>query len=89
MSFPAASPGALHQETPGLQFKCKFSCMDKDLLTALRQHRFTKTNLLRRTLNIPGSGLHKSLQYFFLAAAGSQQNPFAHEVCQQCKDLLY
>lgn len=32
MSFPAASPGALHQKMPGLQFKCKFSCMDKDLV---------------------------------------------------------
>lgn len=36
---PATSSGALHQENiPVLQFKCKFCCMDKDLLTALRQH---------------------------------------------------
>lgn len=38
-SSGAASPGALYQDMPVLQFQCKFCCMDKDLLKAVSIHK--------------------------------------------------
>lgn len=42
LSSFCTSSGAVHQAVWRMQFKCKFPAMDKDLLKAPGQHRFTK-----------------------------------------------
>lgn len=47
LSSFCTSSGAVHQAVWRMQFKCKFPAMDKDLLKALGQHRFTKRIFVR------------------------------------------